>query len=239
MSDDQRLAAKRPGRRDLTSTGPRSGWLAVLAAAAVIGLAACGGSSSPQVASLGTASGHEGSTGSPATSSGHGGRSPATPKGNPAQLVNEWATCMRRHGDTSQADPTIDASKAIHVTMSRDIPGGIFGYSGQSGSGPGRFCLAYLQAAQTALNGGQQPQQPSQAAQLKYAKCMRADGVPDFPDPAGGGGGATNLGALDPTSPAFQNADKVCYQKTGVEGIPGIGPPQPGSVVPNYVGNAG
>jgi hypothetical protein len=28
-------------------------------------------------------------------------------KGNPTRLVDEWATCMRSHGDPNQVDPTI------------------------------------------------------------------------------------------------------------------------------------
>ena len=92
----------------------RSGGLAILAAAAAVGLAACsGGSGSPHVASLGGS----GSGSSSGTGSGSGGSTASQPKGNPTQLLDEWAACMRRHGDPGQADPTIDANKVIHITL--------------------------------------------------------------------------------------------------------------------------
>ena len=52
-------------------------------------------------------------------------RSPTTtlPKGNPTQLLDEWATCMRSHGDPDQVDPTIDANKVIHITFPADANG--------------------------------------------------------------------------------------------------------------------
>lgn len=208
----------------------RSGWLAAFAAAAAIGLAACGGgSTTPHVASVGSSSGSN-SGSSPAS----GGSATIGSNGTPAQLLQQWTSCMRSHGVPGQADPTIDASKVIHVTMSASIHGGVFGYNGQTGSGPGRFCQTYLNEASNALNGVHPQAGPSLAAQLAFAKCMRAHEVPQFPDP---NGGAINLGALDPTSPTFQNANKVCAKQTGVRGMPGSGPPQPGDVDPSYSGN--
>jgi hypothetical protein len=152
-------------------------------------------------------------------------------------LLEQWTSCMRSHGDPGQADPTIDASKVIHVTMSASIHGGVFGVNGQNGSGPGRFCQTYLNEASNALNGGHQQAGPSLAGMLKYAKCMRANGVPNYPDPPGGG--VVNLGSLDPTSPTFQNANKVCAKQAGVRGAPGSGAPQPGDVDPSYGANGG
>ncbi len=235
MNDDQRLAANEPGRRDTTRTY-RSGGLAVLVAAAAIGLAACrGGSNSPQVASLPTSS-RGNVSGNSTSSSGNGsGRSTAAPSNeNPTQLLNEWATCMRRHGDPGQADPTIDASKVIHVTMSPSVPGGVNGSNGQSSSGPGMYCGAYLTAASTALRGGQPPPKtPDQAALVKYAECMRANGVPDFPDPTAGGLELPGGPGSDQNNPTLQNAAKVCVKKTGVQPLGGGGPPPPGSIEDN------
>jgi hypothetical protein len=37
-------------------------------------------------------------------------------------LLNEWAACMRKHGDPDQADPTIDPSKVIHITILPSVP---------------------------------------------------------------------------------------------------------------------
>lgn len=55
---------------------------------------------------------------------------------------------------------------------------------------------------------------------LALANCMRAHGVPNFPDPAGGGGGL-NLGGtgINPESPAFKAARQACAKL-----IPAAGP---------------
>ena len=56
---------------------------------------------------------------------------------------------------------------------------------------------------------------------LAYAECMRSNGVPNFPDPGGGGGGIELDGTnLNPASPAFKAAQVICKQK-----LPGGGPP--------------
>ncbi|HEY1567324.1 MAG TPA: hypothetical protein VGF68_09910 [Solirubrobacteraceae bacterium] len=46
---------------------------------------------------------------------------------------------------------------------------------------------------------------------LKLAGCMRAHGVPNFPDPSSSGGINIQQGSgIDPQSPAFQAAMKAC-----------------------------
>jgi hypothetical protein len=187
----------------MTTTYRRSGGLPVLAAAAAIGLAACsGGSSTPQVASLGN------STGTSANSGG-GGSSAATGSGNATQLLDEWTSCIRGHGDPNQADPAVDSNSDIDITM--DNVSSTLASEVHGGTGP---CSNYLTAASAALRGGQPaPQAPSLAVQLKYAECMRANGVPKFPDP--NGSQDQYIGNLDPNSPTFENADKVCSKKTG------------------------
>jgi hypothetical protein len=62
----------------------------------------------------------------------------------------------------------------------------------------------------------------SSAAFLRYSECMRARGVPNFPDPpAGGGIHITASSGLDPESPAFQAAMQTCRKL-----LPGGGPPR-------------
>lgn len=216
----------------MTLTYRKSGVLGVLAAAAVIGLTACGGGtgSSPHVASLGKSSGDgHGNSTAP------GSAADALPKGSPTQLLNEWAACMRRHGDRGQADPTITASKLINIAWSPATPGGIYGTNkgGQGNLGPGQYCRPYLTAAQTALQGGQQHHPKTDPAKLlKLSECMRANGIADFPDPSANGNLVLNLGAggdLNPSNPAFQKAAKLCAKKTGVK-LPGSGPPPPGTI---------
>jgi hypothetical protein len=226
MNNDQRLAANEPGRRDMTTTYRRSGGLAVLVAAAAIGLAACSsGSSSPQVASLGTSSSSGNGSGSSTGSGNSSGSSTATGSaGNPTQLVDEWAACMRSHGDPSQADPVINSDGDIEITMTNASQAQ--SSETHDSSGP---CGHYLTAASTALRGGQPaPTLPSQAQLLKYAECMRANGEPNYPDPVPGSSEGKLPSGVDPNSPVFQNANNVCAKQTGMPAaytgaaVPGI-----------------
>jgi hypothetical protein len=144
--------------------------------------------------------------------------------GDPAQFLNEWTACMRSHGDPDQTNPTVDTNKVIHIP----IPSGV---KGLAQSPAISACQQYMTAASTAL-GGNQPAGPSNPTLVNYAKCMRANGVPGFPDPIGnsivikGGSGAS----VNPGSPVFQNADKLCSKKTGyVQGSHGSAP-APGTV---------
>jgi hypothetical protein len=192
---------------------------ASLVAAAAIGLAACsGGSSTPQVASLGNSSGDGG--GSPAAT----GSSAAT-QGNPTQLLNEWAACMRSHGDPGQPDPTIDANKVIHVIFGPDAPKDPARLGRSSG------CDQYMNAASKELGPGLSQEQPDQATLDKFSACVRAHGIADFPDLTAGSGIQLNAngGDLSPNNPALENAMKVCARKYDVPGIPG-GTPPAGSV---------
>ncbi|MEV6864471.1 hypothetical protein AB0M44_26115 [Streptosporangium subroseum] len=49
----------------------------------------------------------------------------------------------------------------------------------------------------------------STADKLKYAKCMRDNGVPSFPDPDANGGFKLND---DPNTPQFKKAEEACKQ---------------------------
>jgi hypothetical protein len=57
-----------------------------------------------------------------------------------------------------------------------------------------------------------------------YARCMRANGVPNFPDPdAGGGFTFSPAGGAGPSSPAFKAAQAKCqrYMNLGAGLTPG------------------
>lgn len=61
-----------------------------------------------------------------------------------------------------------------------------------------------------------------QAAQLKYAHCMRAHGVTDFPDPSANGG-FTIPESTDENGPLFQAAERACKGD-----LPNLSPPDIG-----------
>src|SRR5580692_4921812 len=108
----------------MTTMYQRWGALVILVAGAAIGMAACSAPSSPHVASLGK---HSGDASVSTTT---------VPAGTPTQLLDEWATCMRSHGDPDQVDPTVDATKVTQITL--DGAGGVRGENGA--------CGAYLSA---------------------------------------------------------------------------------------------
>ncbi len=130
---------------------------------------------------------------------------------------------MRAHGDPNQIDPTVGGDKTIELTL---------GNGEGLGGGPGHPCGSYMTAAQTALRGGQPPPAPDPGSALKFARCMRANGIADFPDPTNGQSAIRALPGsdLDPANPAFQSASARCAATTGGGQKFASGPPQPGDV---------
>lgn len=186
------------GRRALRRMwSPQTGLLAIVASTALLTAACSTASSSPQVASVGNSNSN--------------GNSPATASnGNTTQSLDEWATCIRSHGDPNQSDPTVDSNKDIQITMT-DVSDALA--SEVHGSvGP---CSNYLVAASKALGGGQPQPTGNPAQDVKFTDCMRANGFPNYPDP--GANDITNFQGtgIDPNSPDVQNATKRCDKKVG------------------------
>ena len=208
------------GRGGKRRTSRRRGGLVVLVAGAAIGLAACSEVSSPQVASLG-----KNSDGSAGTTT--------VPARSPPQLLDEWASCMRSHGDPGQVDPTVDAAEVIQITLGAGYAGGVRGGSGA--------CGAYLSAAQTALGGATASGSSNDATALHFAQCMRANGVPTYPDPTGNSQAihASSGRDLNPASPTFQATATLCAKRTGFVSKFSTGAPQPGSINLNMAGGFG
>jgi hypothetical protein len=205
-------------RRAVNTTIYRSsGGLALLAAAAVA-LAGCGGSKAPSVASIATTNA---STALAGTSAGNRS-STTTPGTNATRFLVEWATCMRRHGDPNQTDPTVDNHYGIDITIPVSAPATLSNEV-HGGTAP---CNQYLAAASNALKAEHPaPPAPSNdATGVKYAACMRAHGVPNYPDPEGN---RTNLRGIDMNSPFFIRANKLCGKQIGAPAwwINGWGPP--------------
>ena len=203
------MKATEPGNYDRNRSGRhrRAGVLVAIAMAMAGGaLAACGGgaSSGPNVASVGSV------TTTTAVA--------ASTKNDKGPLA--MSQCMRAHGITNFPDP--------------DTNGGI---SINAGNGKGSIGLdprsAKFQAAQKACaplggaKGTPAQQAQAQAEMLKFAQCMRAHGLPDFPDPSATGGliiqqhtaGERTSSNLNPDSPVFQAAQKACQSLA-----PGRGP---------------
>jgi len=164
------------------------------AAAALLAVAAlaagCSGSSGSSVASVGSSQ--------PAVT----GKSSTKPS------TLAFAECMIAHGINNFPEPNSKGQLSISKGGLPDLNSPQFAAA--------EAACASLRAAGTALSPAQQAQH--QAALVKYANCMRAHGVPAFPDP--GTSGTFDLGGINADSPQVEAADKACSS-------PGVGIFQP------------
>jgi hypothetical protein len=80
----------------------------------------------------------------------------------------------------------------------------------------------------TTANSGASVAASGSANPVAYAQCMRANGLPDFPDPDAGGnirlGGGGQAGAMDPNSQTFKQAQEKCKQYQSTQGGNGNAP---------------
>ena len=170
--------------------------LVTFAVGGVFGLAVlvsgCGGSSSPGVAAVGTA-----------TSSAFGATTTTTTTstGSSTQLHGAlaFARCMRAHGVPSFPDPN---SQGSFPPLSQQA----LGVSKQTSLAAQQACKGLLSSGGTAT-----PQQRQQKITfgVKVAQCLRAHGYPNFPDPTGLGSQALPPG-IDTNSPQFQTTEAAC-----------------------------
>lgn len=194
--------------------------LAILVVSIALVLAACG-SSSPSVAHLGSrtktshptktapSSGGPGLSTSTDTGQGSGARvgfGVAGPGG--AAKALKFSQCMRSHGEPTFPDPGSGGSTSFtpSSTLNPRSP---------------QFQQAQTKCGTLISGGGTRT--PAERAEglaqaLRFSQCMRSHGVPSFPDPQSTGDGAVSLklsagNGLDPSSPAFQAAQKTCQSK--------------------------
>ena len=112
-----------------------------------------------------------------------------------------YAQCIRSHGVPSYPDPDSQGQFP-------PIQEGRNGVSQQAVQSAQNACRS-LQPGGGQGSAGQQQAKVTQA--LAFAKCMRAHGVPNYPDPADGNGGfGFNLAGVDTHSPQYQSAQQAC-----------------------------
>jgi hypothetical protein len=170
----------------------------VVVAAAFVGLAllvaACGGgSTSATVAGAGSAT-------STSVASANG-----SPSNEAAQAL-AYSQCMRDHGITDFPDP--DANGGLTISAS---PGSNLDPNSPQYQAADEACKSLMPRRE--ISPEQQAEMREQ--NLKYAQCMRSQGISDFPDPKSDGSlqiQTTPGGDLDPENPKFQVADKACEQ---------------------------
>jgi hypothetical protein len=156
--------------------------------------AACGVSSGPGVASLG-------STTTTAPAVGTANPSPFQSPQKEYSYMLSYAECMRIHGLPNFPDPTQN--------------NGSISFNPKADSNSPRFSSANSSCKHLLPNNGGRPTTAQLAAEtaklLKYAQCMRIHGVPNFPDPTVKPGlFGFSLEGVDPNSSQFLAAQKTC-----------------------------
>jgi hypothetical protein len=167
--------------------------LVTLALMLTLGTAACAraATADPQVASAGKAP----------------SASPSASASEDPDAPLKFSQCMRAHGISWFPDP-VDGKMTVAIPKGTDKK---------------KMEDAQEACKQFMPNGGERPKpNPEELAQLRnLAKCMRANGIPNFPDPGADGGisiDSTKLGT-GPGDPTFDKAEKACaqYQPKGAQ----------------------
>ncbi len=139
-----------------------------------------------------------------------------TPTPDPYKTALKFSQCMREHGVPDFPDP--QSTGDGHVQLQINGNGGTLDPSSAQFQAAEEACKKYSPANQPHGNG---PTAKEREAMLAFAKCMRENGVPDFPDPDFSNGGTTRVGGpgsepsadLRPDSPQFQAALEACKSK--------------------------
>jgi hypothetical protein len=135
--------------------------------------------------------------------------SPNAAEGDRSEQLRKFATCMRENG-IDMPDPETDGEGRV---MFRAPEGA------KDGAPPDRetFEAAQQKCKQYLPNGGEPPRLDAEAIDKmrEYAKCMRENGVPEFPDPQPDGGmriEASPGSGLDPGGQVWKDAQAKCEQ---------------------------
>src|SRR3984893_7910179 len=124
----------------------------------------------------------------------------------------KFAQCMRDNGVPNFPDPKFSDGGGLSI----DVP---------EGSDPQKVDAAMKTCRQYLPNGGEPPKVDPQRAEQnrKFAKCMRDNGVANFPDPGPDGGIQVNGNdpGMNMDDPKFQAAQKACAQYLPSGGAPG------------------
>jgi hypothetical protein len=197
----RRLLGLLSGRAIIESVKPRALLLAP-SLAGLVGLSllvsACGGSPGSHVAQLG-------STTTTTQSSPSSTASSAPPQQKARASLLAYSQCMRSHGVANFPDP--DAQGQFPPFHSDSAA------SKQASLSANDACKSLLRSGGM---GTPQERQTKFAFALKVARCLRAHGYPNFPDPTVSSQGTSqNLSGagIDPSAPQFQAAEMACEKQ--------------------------
>ena len=154
-------------------------------------LAGCGGSSTPVVPSLAGSAGHS--------------AQPA--RQTQAQTLHSAAQCIRAHGIPGFPDPTVTSGGQVYINKSQllAVSSAVLNHA---------FTACRTELATAGFEAGRRHPTalaPAQISQiLGFARCMRAHGIPNFPDPAPGTGEITLPPGTSKNSPVLRAATRTC-----------------------------
>jgi hypothetical protein len=138
---------------------------------------------------------------------GCGASSPEHSSGGPSASPTKFerpflafASCMRSHGVPSYPDPQLTSSGGVKISPGRANP------SSPAFKSADAACHRLLPNGGAPAGGASAGQK---AQEVKFADCMRAHGVPSFPDPDHDGAFTLPPG-LNPQAPAFRRAMGGC-----------------------------
>lgn len=168
--------------------------LALLAAIAVAVIAAgCGGNSPSSASSSAAAAGG---------------------KGPPGETAYQFSACMRNHGVTNFPDPVVKSSAgstSVSIVINPTITGQPAFKSAQAA------CQHILPKGGKGPDSSPANQQARTQALIAFARCLRAHGFPNFPDPDATGQLSQEMitrAGINFRTPALLTAGKTCASVT-------------------------
>ena len=132
---------------------------------------------------------------------------------SPQERAAKFGDCVRSNGIPDFQDPETG-------------DGGGFMLRAPEGVEPQKMQAAMEKCKRYLPNGGEPPKLDAQQLEQvrQYAKCMRENGIPNFPDPDPNGGFQIDLGKLGvtPDDPKFKAAQEACkkFQPMRPSGAP-------------------
>jgi len=138
---------------------------------------------------------------------------------DPEAQMRAFAQCMRDHG-IEMKDPEIVKDENGGTKTKVEIGPGPSGAPKGSGGGPApgdeKFKKSEEECRHLMPQGGDLGDGPTpedEENMRNFAKCMRENGVENFPDPQPGGGIAIGPeNGINPDDPAFKEAEKKCEE---------------------------
>ena len=181
-----------------------------ITALALLGAGCGGGAKTPTVAHLGSSTSSSSSTsgtGSSQSGSSSAGSSQSGSASPDSQAV-AYSACVRAHGVPNFPDPKVTTNGnevKVAIGINPSISGNPHFQSAQ------QACRKLLPGGGPGEGSNHQISPQEQAQYLKAAACIRAHGVPNFPDPTFSGGGVhVSHKGINLQSPQAHAAEVAC-----------------------------